>query len=235
MSFGNELPLSQHDLLNREDCAEICARVLALRNRWTERSSGRFYTLGAAAYLDATDARDAYLAAARDTNPILQENFGAVLELVREFFEELLGDAAFYSPHLALPGFHVFTSLHANLGTEDIAPRAHFDMQWTEATPEQEPEATLSFTLPIEQPSSGACLAVWPFRYADALRLDYAACDYAAQNPWQRVAYEPGRIVVHDGHILHAIGPRATAAPNEYRITLQGHGVRMPAGWMLYW
>ena len=98
MSFGNELPLSQHDLLDREDCAEICARVLALRNRWTERSPGRFYTLGAAAYLDATDTRDAYLAAARETNPILQENFDAVLELVREFFEEFLGDRGVLQP-----------------------------------------------------------------------------------------------------------------------------------------
>jgi hypothetical protein len=235
MSFDSDLPLSQHDILDAEDCAEICARVLALRNRWTERSPGRFYTLGTAAYLDATDKRDAYLAAARETNPILQENFDAVLELVREFFEELLGDAAFYNPHLALPGFHIFTSQYTDLGKEDIAARAHFDMQWMEATPGHEPQATLSFTLPIEQPNSGACLAVWPFRYMDAVRLGYAACDYAAQNPWQRVAYEPGRIVVHDGYVLHAIGPRAGAAPNEYRITLQGHGVRMPAGWMLYW
>jgi len=235
MSFGSELALSQHDILDAEDCAEICARVLALRNRWTERSPGRFYTLGAAAYLDAADGRDAYLAAARETNPILQENFDAVLELVREFFEEFLGDAAFYDAHLALPGFHLFTSQRAVLGGEDIAARAHFDMQWTEATPEHVPQATLSFTLPIEQPSSGACLAVWPFRYADAVRLGSAACAYAAQHPWQRVAYEPGRIVVHDGHVLHAIGPKANADPNEYRITLQGHGIRVPAGWMLYW
>jgi hypothetical protein len=235
MSFGNELALSQHDLLDAEDCARICARVLALRNRWTERSPGRFYTLGAAAYLDAAGKRDAYLAAARETNPILQENFDAVLELVREFFEEFLGDAAFYNSHLALPGFHIFTSQGADPGGEDIAARAHFDMQWTEATPGHEPQATLSFTLPIEQPSSGACLAVWPFRYADAVRLGYAACDYAAQNPWQRVAYEPGRIVVHDGHVLHAIGPKSDPDPNAYRITLQGHGVRVPAGWMLYW
>jgi hypothetical protein len=235
MSFDNEMPLSQHDLLNREDCAEICARVLALRNRWTERSPGRFYTLGAAAYLDATDARDAYLAAARETNPILQENFDAVLELVREFFEELLGDAAFYSPHLALPGFHVFTSQHADPGTEDIAPRAHFDMQWMHAIADHEPQATLSFTLPIERPRGGACLAVWPVRYADAVRFGYAACDYAARHPWQRVVYERGRIVIHDGHVLHAIGPASDPAPRGYRITLQGHGVRMPTGWMLYW
>jgi hypothetical protein len=115
-----------------------------------------------------------------------------------------------------------------------VALRAHFDMQWMQAIPGHEPQATLSFTLPIEQPRGGACLAVWPVRYVDAARFGFAACDYAARNPWQRVAYEPGRIVIHDGHILHAIGP---AAPGRqgYRITLQGHGVRLSAGWMLYW
>ena len=189
--------------------------ILALRNSWTERSPGRFYTLGAAAYLDAAEKHDAYLAAAREANPMLQENFDAVLELVREFFEEFLGDAAFYNSQLALPGFHIFTSQRADPGGKNIAARAHFDMQWTEATPGHEPQATLSFTLPIEQPSGGACLAVWPFRYADAVRLGYAACDYAAQNPWQRVAYEPGRIVVHDGHVLHAIGRRQIRIPTR--------------------
>jgi hypothetical protein len=234
MSIDHELPLSQHDVLDAEDCAEIRARVLALRNRWTDRVLGRFYTLGAAAYLDATDKHDAYLAAARETNPVLQENFDAVLELVREFFEEFLGDSVFYDPHLALPGFHVFTSTGADR-TDDVAPRAHFDMQWMHAIPGHEPQATLSFTLPIEQPSGGACLAVWPARYMDAVRLGFAACDFAARHPWQRVTYERGRIVIHDGHVLHAIGPSADPNPRGYRITLQGHGVRMPKGWMLYW
>ena len=108
-------------------------------------------------------------------------------------------------------------------------------MQWMQAIPGHEPQATLSFTLPIEQPSGGACLAVWPARYGDAVRLGLAACDYAARHPWQRVVYERGRIVIHDGRILHAIGPPADPASHGYRITLQGHGVRMPTGWILYW
>jgi hypothetical protein len=61
------------------------------------------------------------------------------------------------------------------------------------------------------------------------------ARDYAARHPWQRVTYERGRIVVHDGYVLHAIGPASDPAPLGYRITLQGHGVRTSIGWMLYW
>ncbi len=235
MSFADELPLSQHDLLDLDECAEICARVIALRSFWTERSPGSFCTLGAAAYLDATDKHDAYLASARVTNPILQENFDDTLELVREFLEELLGDPVFYDPRYALPGFHVFITRGNPRGDDDVTLRAHFDMQWMHAIPGQEPQATLSFTLSIEQPSGGACLAVWPARYKDAVRLGFAGRDFAAGHLWQRVTYERGRIVLHDGSVLHAIGPAADPAPRGYRITLQGHGVRMPNGWMLYW
>ena len=42
MSNDQELPLSQHDVLDPDDCALICDRVIALRNRWTERSSAAF-------------------------------------------------------------------------------------------------------------------------------------------------------------------------------------------------
>jgi len=235
MRIEEELQLSQHDVLDPDDCAEICARVIALKGHWTERAPGSFYTLGAASYLDALDKHDAYLAAARMTNPLLQENFEAALEEVREFFEEFLGDAVFYDPHYALPGFHIFILRGGDRSADDVAPRAHFDMQWMHAIPGHEPQGTLSFTLPIEQPSGGACMAVWPARYKDAVRLGFAARDYASRHPWQRVMYERGRIVIHDGYVLHAIGPASDPAPRGYRITLQGHGLRMPTGWMLYW
>jgi len=35
--------------------------------------------------------------------------------------------------------------------------------------------------------------------------------------------------------ILHAIGRAFSPTPKGFRITLQGHGVKLPAGWMLYW
>jgi hypothetical protein len=235
MSNDQELPLSQHDVLDPDDCALICDRVIALRNRWTERSSGSFYTLGAASYLDATDQHDTYIAAAHVTNSLLQENFDTALEQTREFFEEFFGEPVFYDLRYALPGFHIFVLKGGDRSNDNVALRAHFDMQWMHAIPGHVPRGTLSFTLPIEQPSGGACMAVWPAHYKDALRLGFAARDYAARHPWQRVTYERGRIVIHDGYILHAIGPAADPAPRGYRITLQGHGVRMPTGWMLYW
>jgi hypothetical protein len=34
---------------------------------------------------------------------------------------------------------------------------------------------------------------------------------------------------------LHAIGKSTVKAPTGLRITLQGHGVRLDDGWLLYW
>ena len=235
MSDDRELPLSQHEILDPEDCAAIAARVLALDRHWTRRSAGGFYTLGAASYLDAANQHDAYIAAARLTNSLLRREFDDLLERIQEFFEELLGDAVFYDQHYALPGFHVFIMRGTDRSKDDIAQRAHFDMQWMNAIPGVVPRGTLSFTLPIEQPSGGASMAIWPARYKDTLRLGFSARDYAANHSFQVVRYARGRIVIHDGQVLHAIGPSAEAAPRGYRITLQGHGVHTEAGWTLYW
>jgi hypothetical protein len=235
MIDGEELPLSQHDILDWEECVTIRDRVIALKSHWTERSPNNFYTLGTASYLDASTDHDAYIAAAAATNPLLQHEFEAPLEQVREFFEELLGDIVFYDPHYALPGFHVFILKGGDQSNDDVARRAHFDLQWMHAIPGHRPQGTLSFTLSIEQPSGGASMAIWPARYKDAVRLGFGARDYAAAHPWQRVTYERGRIVIHDGYVLHAIGPAGVPTPKGYRITLQGHGVRTSTGWMLYW
>src|SRR5262245_54414842 len=102
------------------------------------------------------------------------------------------------------------------------------------AIPGVEPSGTLSFTLPVEEPSGGASMAIWHVRYKDAVRLGFTAREYATKHPWQTVRHARGRIVVRDGFVLHAIGRSAVDAPRGYRITLQGHGVRLPEGWMRY-
>jgi hypothetical protein len=101
--------------------------------------------------------------------------------------------------------------------------------------PEQVPTGTLSFTLAVEEPTGGASMALWNARYQDALALGFAAGTYASKHPWRALPYTRGRMVVHDGMILHAVGPARGRAPQGVRITLQGHGVRSSKGWLLYW
>ena len=137
--------------------------------------------------------------------------------------------------HYALPGFHVFILEGHEESEQDPALRAHFDLQWMQAIPGLDPTGTLSFTLPIEQPKGGASMAIWPARYQEAVRLNFSAGSYASTHRPQTLTYQCGRIVVHDGFVLHAIGNAPEPTPKGYRITLQGHGVRLPEGWMLYW
>jgi hypothetical protein len=228
-----DLPLSQHDILDAIECEKTRDEVFAHRDRWTPRSErGTFFTLGAASYLDAPRQRDLYLQATRAMNTLLDSSFGWLHQRVKEFFEGLLDEPVFFDHRYALPGFHIFVLNGGDRSQDNVAARAHFDLQYMHAIPEQAPQGTLSFTLPIEEPSGGASMEIWHARYEDAVRLGFSALEYASTHDPQSVAYVRGRIVVHDGFILHAVGRAATDAKG-FRISLQGHGVRSALGWLL--
>jgi hypothetical protein len=226
---------TQHRLLDSDECDAVRNALLALRDYWSPRVGGGFFRLGAAAYMDAVPQHSSYLEAAKATNPVLCRSFGWLLERVRQFFETSLENAAFFDLRYALPGFHIFVFDGSDRSGDDPAPRAHFDLQWIHAIPGHTPSETLSFTLLIEEPSGGASLAVWRTRYQDVAKLGVTSIECASIRPPEIVTYARGGIVVHDGLILHAIGSPSVSAPKGYRITLQGHGVRLPQGWMLYW
>jgi hypothetical protein len=228
--------VSQHEVLRFEECATIRDQVLALEDKWMPRGEGGdFFTLGVAAYLDAPGQRDAYLKAAKETNPLLREKFCWLYERVRSGFEDLLGEPAFYDGECPLPGFHIFTYRGTDRSNDQPASRAHFDMQWMHAMPPGcRPAETLSFTLPIEEPSGGCSLEIWPV-HCNSVPLDFDARKYAASSRSKTLRYSRGLMVVHDGLLLHAIGVGSVAAPVGYRITFQGHGVRVSEGWKLYW
>lgn len=227
--------VSQHEVLRLQECTTIREQLFALREQWTSRGEGGgFFTLGVAAYLDAPGQNDAYLKAAKGMNPLLRENFGWLYERVRSGFEGLLGKPIFYDGECSLPGFHIFMYQGADQSDDRPSTRAHFDMQWIHAMPGCHPEETLSFTLSIEEPSGGSSLEIWPVRCND-VRPGFDALKYAATYPSKTLRYSRGHMVVHDGLLLHAIGVASTAKPEGYRITFQGHGVRVAQGWKLYW
>jgi hypothetical protein len=227
------VPLSQHDLLTEDECAVIAKRVVELRPQWTQRSPG-FYSLGAASYIDAASRADGYLGAAQRINAVLLQSFSGLYDDLAGFLEALLEESVRLDTSRAAPGFHVFEYNGANRGHDDEAPRAHFDLQWKNAYPDKTPTGTLSFTLLIEAPSGGSSMAVWNLRYQDAL-LGVTSRDHAMHHRPQHVAYAPGRLVIHDGLILHAIGAAGMRNPLGRRITLQGHGIRLDRNWLLYW
>jgi hypothetical protein len=223
------------DFLDASECAETARRVSRLRDRWTRRSDFGFFTLGAASYIDGCESRDTYLAAAGQTNSLLCNVFGDLYSGLRGFAEYVLDEPVGYDERLAMPGFHIFEFDGTDYVDDYEAQRAHFDLQFLCAIPGGTPDATLSFTLPLEQPSGGASLAVWPLRYEEAVRRNLTGPGFAEQNPCDRVIYKTGRMILHDGFLLHAIGAPSVAAPMGKRITLQGHGVRYQGRWTIYW
>jgi hypothetical protein len=223
------------DFLDASKCAETLRRVNRLWDRWTMRGDYCFYTLGAASYLDAAESRDTYLAAAAQTNPILCDVFDDLYRGLRVFLQDALDEPVTYDERLALPGFHIFQFDGSEVADDLLAERAHFDLQFLLANPEWTPETTLSFTLPLGLPSGGGSLAVWPIRHEEIIHCDLPAQEIAAQNRCEVVDYEIGRMVLHDGFLLHAIGAPSVSTPYGQRITLQGHGVRRQGRWTIYW
>jgi hypothetical protein len=227
--------VSQHEVLRLTECEKVRDQVFSLREYWKSRSPNvGFFTLGAASYLDAVERRDAYFESAREINPILRANFDWLCERVRKGFEDLLGKPVSFGDRYALPGFHIFEYFGTDISDDKPSTRAHFDMQWAHAMPGRRPEKTLSFTLPIEEPTGGSALEIWPV-HCDAVRPDFDALKYAATNPSQTLRYVLGQMVVQDGLLLHAIGCSSIATPKGYRITFQGHGAKDSEGWKLYW
>jgi hypothetical protein len=227
--------VSQHEVLRAEECEAARDQVFALKRLWTPRSKeGNFFTLGVASYLDAAGRHDAYVTDAREMNRILRTNFDWLYERVRTGFESLLGQPVAYSEECALPGFHIFFYGGWDQSGDRPSDRAHFDLQWMHAMPGCRPDETLSFTLPVEEPSGGCSLVIWPV-HLDAIKPGFDALTQAANTPAQTLRYVRGHMVVHGGLLLHAIGAASTAAPKGYRITFQGHGVKVSGSWKLYW
>jgi hypothetical protein len=233
--IGETLPLSQHQLISAAECTVIASRVRRLSPHWTRRSMGGFYSLGAASYLDAARDRAPYLTAAQATNKLLVESFGGLYDRVLAFFRQLLDEEVSLDLERAVPGFHVFVLRGGDRGSDNPARRAHFDLQWRLAYPDASPESTLSFTMAIATPSGGAGMALWPLRYDQPDRSVRDAWSRTLEQAPQVVPYAPGRLVLHDGLVLHAIGAAQTPPATGLRITLQGHGVRLGGRWWLYW
>ena len=225
-------------LLNAADIARALQSLFALRAHWTPRQSLPFYTLGAASYLDASGGFAAYRAGAERTNPILAEHFGWLHDRLCAVVSERVGEEAVCDARLALPGFHVFLFDPA---IPYPPASVHYDMQyepidWTGiGTPDVTTQLSLTLTLAL--PAAGGGLLVWNINRLD---LDRMTPDERRSYTYEnRVAtfhpYTVGHLVVHSGHQLHQIAAAPDATPDDRRITLQAHAIRVDGRWLVYW
>ena len=194
------------------DTEQIAAKVFSLRHLWILRSDDfEFYTLGRCAYLDGETPE--YSEDIQITNPILLQVFFNMYDEVIRHLETHLNEEIVLNHKLAYPSFHIFGSsplllTHSGSWHQD-SPHTTLNLG------EEDP---LTFTLAIKLPTGGAGL------------------EYTLDN--ETVIYYPyteGSIVVHDGAIVHRIASIREYVPNEYRITLQGHLIRIDGKLNLFW
>ena len=203
-------------------------RVMLLKDDWIIRNTA-MSTLGTASYLDGDS--DATL-----TNSLLSDCFPDLLHDVLLFFRARAPHTRVaYKENAALPGFHIFDcSSIFRLPVASI----HRDMQYNRLHFHEfqdiDEENTLSFTLALELPASGAGLYVFDGEGPPHVLLPKLA--YYNAMTKHKLIYKTGWMVTHQGKSLHMIAP-SSSKTGELRITLQGHGVfdRSCNTWWLYW
>lgn len=132
---------------------------------------------------------------------------------------------------MAHPGFHIFHKATHSL------PTMHFDGQFTYLKwPYQNVsrDDVFSFTLPLELPKEGGGLNVWPIHCDQFAKLS-AQEKILMLNKKSYHPYQLGRLVFHQGLILHQIAHHQTLEENDMRLTLQGHGILADGKYRIYW
>jgi hypothetical protein len=236
MIFGDGIVLEK-DCMKPEECADVCTKVLSLQNHWENRRGPyQFHTLGCAAYLDGAREGHQYPLKSKTTNPFMKENFSSLYEQIRVFMGTVLDAPAYFDETYAYPGFHLFALRGDEIDNDDPGNRAHFDYQFAKIFEDhaQRPSNVITFTLPLMEPSCGSSLEMWDLRPEGHKEINYQHIPWALRNKSRTVNYQVGRMFIHDGLNLHAIG-RVRGGSTGRRITLQGHGFRRDKGWLLYW
>ena len=210
-----------------EQCDRLAKHVVNQAHYMIKRGEG-FYTLGASTYLD--DPMH-YEGIAANTNILLEREFPAVLVAVdavlSEHFKVPATHTNIHSNGLALPGFHIFDSNSAGLEGSVHIDEPYDRIDWRGV----EWHSPFSFTVPLQLPTLGGGLDYWP-NVTDEEMETYER--EGALPPFEYLAYAVGNMYLHDGHTPHRISNRHPVPLDEYRISIQGHGVHTADGIVVY-
>jgi hypothetical protein len=233
------------EILTPEQCEEICSTVHLLRSFWTQvHESSLFFTLGVASYIESCrpgDAAARYREKALQSNPLLREYFGGIMEYLRGTLQRQVGEPVAFEEEFGRPGFHIW--LDDAIPTQPTAS-IHFDLQYQRlgwpAADGADYERPISFTLPLRLPAGGGGMNVWNLHYREVEELSARGVpvntnELREGREQTHYAYRLGHLVIHSGHFLHQIAPVEQVEPGEERITLQGHALRCGDRWLLYW
>ena len=152
------------------------------------------------------------------------ENIAPIINSLPELFSRILGIPKSNIQHLrdtCLPGIHIF--IFARYSNTKNMTDFHKDRQHCLIEPMTLPVLQnaefyepLSFTLPLQLPSKGGGLI---------LHRQSKRYNQISKKDEYRIAYESGRIVIHDGQNPHRIDDSYNVEQDDCRLTLQGHGL----------
>tara|TARA_R110000787_G_scaffold82065_2_gene177697 strand:- start:315 stop:1034 length:720 start_codon:yes stop_codon:yes gene_type:complete len=202
------------NFLSPAECVGWANKVKQLKPYWSNR--GHFYTLGAATYQDDPLS---YPQIAEALNPLLHEHFEPLLRKVYNHYTtpytQLKG--------VARAGFHIFDKT-----SNGLVGNAHIDEPFKRVKwPSEHFTNPFSFTMLLEQPAAGAGMDYW----SDSTDEDlHRATTEGIYPPHEHLQYELGVLYTHDGLTPHRIANKGDMLNNEYRITLQGHGLTLAHG-----
>jgi hypothetical protein len=236
-------------VLTKHQCELVANEVNRLEESWIPRHERGFYSLGAAAYLDAPTRQTIdsfnleqpenkqYLNCSAQYNKLLNHHFAEVYDAVKRSLTDHLKEKVIYAKGKAKPGFHIFNHHASNAKATSHVP--HYDRQYEgldwgfDVTIQN--AVTISYTLPIKIPLAGAGIYFWDIRLEDVVNEEEsAALSLVKKAKVCRESYSVGELICHPGHQLHRISPWHSN-PDEQRLTLQGHGIFLNGCWQLYW
>lgn len=223
-------------------CENLVARLMSKSSAWTghhalDNQVHRFHTLGAATYLDPEPA---YAELATRTNPLLRETFADMYEAVAQIITTKTGHPAALTEYLGLPGFHIFRGDHRAPPGLMFGGTIHMDKPHERHAFSAPIDNTLSLTLPLSMPASGAGMYFWNDVPGDLLSGPKAPSDMSPEQfRWfdankQFVSYTIGEMVLHDGLTVHQLANPGPTDSNDLRVSLQGHGVLRNGIWELF-
>ena len=202
-------PFNIHKL--RIDTDKIAEKVFNLKEYWISRSNEfPFHTLGRNAYQDGKTP--AYQEDIKKLNPILRKEFDVTYRIIIDHLSNQFNEKVYFNNELAYPSFHIFEShplllTHAGLWHRD-KPHELFGLESIDP---------YAFTIAIKLPTGGGGL------------------DYVEDGMQRYLPYQEGEIIGHSGQLLHRMASLKKYVPNEYRITLQGHLIRINGALNMFW
>ncbi|MCE5317321.1 MAG: hypothetical protein LLG04_08155 [Parachlamydia sp.] len=221
-----------------EEAKSTLEKVMALKERWIDRSQGfyPFYSLGANLYIDSSSDDDSiYRKKAQEQNPILMANFSGLYDKLIALFQEVYDVPVTFVDGFALPGFHIFL---ASKVFYEKGGSNHFDMQYQKIKwpyADIDYDNPISFTCPVALPMAGAGLQYWDITQDMVEKMSGTEFAKARAVEPHYLGYSLGKLVLHQGLLLHQIAPTKEINPGDARITLQGHGLLCDGALRLYW